>query len=248
LKQKVWDFTKTPSSESALAMLGYTIDQQALTTDFVFYRLRLHTQETLEDLLPPCIDEKIPILFKLAFVKACLAIVQDENPLPWNPPIAYHSLSVLLRKLFLQTIQIDMNKSTKTYSTHSSRVELLHDMLRLFKMDTLLCLLGDEDRAEQNSALMVGLATLFQHPTQTIRLAAGELLIKIHQPDHIAQWGPQSTIMYNFWQISSQAVFVLARQMLEHKSNEENIKALLGLLHKLLKTRNAFLKANKVRK
>jgi hypothetical protein len=256
LKEKVWDFTKPPSSESTLAILGYTIDQQALTTDFLLARIRLLTEDTLKTIVPSCVEENVPILFKLSLVKACLIIAQEENNLPWNPTLSSLSngLCTPLRKLFLQTIQNDVhissttaNKKRDTYSTHNSRVELLLDLLRLYRLDSKLALLGtDQDRVEQNSAYMVGLATLFQHPVQTIRQGAAELLVKMHQSDLIAFWGPNESILPSFWKISSPVIFSLARQMMDNKSNDDNLKALLDLLIKLFKKRYTFLKNNQV--
>ncbi|KAL7332161.1 hypothetical protein PS15p_204242 [Mucor circinelloides] len=252
LKDKVWDFTKPPSSESTLAMLGYTIDQQTLTTDFLLSRIRLHPEETLLNIIPSCIEENVPILFKLALVKTCLIITEDENHLAWNPTIAslYNGLCTPLRKLFLQTIHMDLNsspssKKKETHSNHNNRVELLLDMLRLYRLDTKLATLGNNgNRVEENSACMVGLATLFQHPVQRIRQGALDLLVKLHQADVIKDWGPPGQLVVNFWKISSPVILNLARQMLETKSNDENLKSLLQLLIRLLKSRNIFLKSN----
>lgn len=255
LKEKVWDFTKPPSSESTLAMLGYTIDQQTLTTDFLLSRIRLHPEETLLNIIPSCIEEDVPILFKLALVKTCLIITEDENHLAWNPTISslYNGLCTPLRKLFLQTIHMDLNsspssKKKETHSNHNNRVELLLDMLRLYRLDTNLAILGSStNRVEENSACMVGLATLFQHPVQRIRQGALDLLVKFHQADSIKNWGPPNELVVNFWKVSSPVILNLARQMLETKSNDENLKSLLQLLIKLLKLRNIFLKNNQVK-
>ncbi|KAI8053543.1 hypothetical protein BDF21DRAFT_441145 [Thamnidium elegans] len=252
LKEKVWDFNKPPSSESTLAMLGYTIDQQTLTTDFILSRIRLHPEDTLNTTIPSCVEEGVPILFKLSFVKACLIIAQEENHLPWNPTISslYYGLCKQLRKLFLLTIRLDMtstacSKKKETHSAHNNRVELLLDMLRLFRIDSKLALLGsDTDRVDQNSGFMVGLTTLFQHPVQTIRQCAAELLVKMHQPDYIIHWGPTELLLPSFWKITSPAIFHLSRQMMDNKSNDNNLKGLLDLLIRLFKTRNVFLKSH----
>jgi neurofibromin 1 len=254
LKEKVWDFSKPPSSESTLALLGYTIDQQTLTTDFLLSRIRLHPEETLKSIIPSCVEEKVPILFKLALVKTCLVIVEDENNLPWNPTISsmYDGLCTPLRQLFLRTIRLDLNSSAsskkkETHSNHNNRVELLLDLLRLFRIDSRLVTLGsDSNRVDQNSACMVGLATLFQHPTPRIRQDSLELLVKMHRVENIAQWGPADSLLSNFWKVSSAVLFNLARQMLEIKSNEDNLKSLIQLLTRLFKKRYAFLRTKQV--
>lgn len=261
LKDKVWDFSKPPSSDSTLSMLGYTIDQQSLTTDFILSRLRLLTEDTIKNLFPSCVEDNVPIMFKLSFVKACLMIAQEENNLPWNPTLStlYDGVCTPLRKLFLQTIQSDLisnpttsnNKKRDTqYSTHIQRVELILDMLKLFRLDSKLALLGtaDQDRVDQISACMVGLATLFQHPVQAIRQGSSELLVKMHQSELIDVWGENETLLPSFWKISSPAIFNLARQMMESKNNDDNLKAILDLLIKLFKMRNNFLRSHQVKK
>lgn len=261
LKDKVWDFSKPPSSDSTLSMLGYTIDQQSLTTDFILSRLRLLTEDTIKNLFPSCVEDNVPIMFKLSFVKACLMIAQEENNLPWNPTLStlYDGVCTPLRKLFLQTIQSDLISSPTTsnnkkrdtqYSTHIQRVELILDMLKLFRLDSKLALLGtaDQDRVDQISACMVGLASLFQHPVQAIRQGSSELLVKMHQSELIDVWGENETLLPSFWKISSPAIFNLARQMMESKNNDDNLKAILDLLIKLFKMRNNFLRSHQVKK
>lgn len=255
LKEKVWDFTKPQSPEATFASLGYTIDQQTITTDFLLSRIRLYPEETLKKIIPSCIDENVPILFKLALVKSCLEIVTDENHLPWNPTISsmYAALSPCLRELFLQTIHLDLNSSTgskkkETHSNHNNRIELLLDLLRLFRIDSRLAMLGNEENnVEKNSAYMVGLATLYQHPVPRIKQDAMELLVKMHRVENIALWGSGDLVLKNFWTISSAVMFNLARQMLEAKSNEETLKSLLQLLSRIYKMRYMFLRMKQVK-
>ncbi|KAI9486703.1 MAG: hypothetical protein EXX96DRAFT_550220 [Benjaminiella poitrasii] len=250
LKEKVWNFDKPLNSESTLALSGYTVDQQTLITDFLFSWIRLYPEDTLTNIIPPCIDENVPISFKLAFIKTCLDIVDEENHLPWNPTISsmYNGLGAPLRKLFLQTIHMDLNsslsnKKKETHSKHNNKVELLLEMLRIFRIDTRLAIFGNNvNRVEENSKFMVGLATLYQHPVQRVRQGALELLVKIHQSDIIIEWGPIETALSNFWSISSPAVLRLAEQILECKSNDENLKTLLQFIVKLFKERISFLK------
>ncbi|KAI8974377.1 hypothetical protein BDB01DRAFT_807208 [Pilobolus umbonatus] len=257
LKQKIWDLSKAPTPESTLVMLGYTVDHECLITDFIITQLHLHPHETLAELIPPAIEENVPILFKLSFIKAVLAIITEETPLSWNPTAdtMYDQIGGLLRKLFLQTIRMDMiprkNKAFRkdmnntATTNHSSRVELLVHMLQLFALNPSLALLGsDDDRLEQNCAFMTGLASLFQHPVYIIRHNAQELLLKMTEDTYIAQYGTH--LMPSFWKVSSQMIYTLARQILENKNNEDNIRAVLALIIKLLTARNTFLKSKVV--
>lgn len=167
LQEKIWDLTRQPTVDAAAsASLGYVINQQTLATDYLLARLRLDPTHTLQNLVPSVVDDSVPITFKLALVRACLAIIRDENNLPWNPTInsMYGSLCTPLRKLFLQavsaelpttvrdlasssttltsfakkTILPDINPGMKEYQ--HSRIELLRGLLRLFRADPLLAL------------------------------------------------------------------------------------------------------------
>ncbi|KAI9489055.1 hypothetical protein BDB00DRAFT_771458 [Zychaea mexicana] len=272
LQEKVWDFSRNVAHDAAAtASLGYTINHQALVTDYLLARLRLDPEVALQHIVPQVLDESVPITFKIALVKSCLEIARDENRLPWNPSIQsmYSSLCTPLRKLFLQAMNQELMSKDggaqasapkkvmtgpdgrvivrATPSVAQSRIELLQDLLRLFRVDPLLALLGsDNDAVEDNSAIMIGMANLFQHYDQGIRQLASECLSKLHLSDNIVRWGPESKTMINFWRISSKVVFVLAKQILDNKQGEEGLKSLLTLLIKLLSARNEFLGNNQV--
>lgn len=238
-----------------MSALGYNIDHYTLAADFLISSLRLNPEKAINEIVPSCVQENVPILFKLAFVKSCLILVQDEKPLSWNPTISsmYTGLCPQLRKLFLQTVHLDLNstptsKKRDTYSNHNNRIELLLDMLRLFRLDSKLALGGEIPRVEQNSAFMVGLMTLFQHPVPRIKQGALDLLVKLHQTEDIVEWGPEEKIIYNFWKISSPVILNLAQKLLDNKSNGDALSGLLQLLNRLLTSRNAFLKEKQVKK
>ncbi|KAF7730429.1 Ras GTPase activating protein ira2 [Apophysomyces ossiformis] len=245
LREKVWNFSRLSKAE--LANIGYTIDVQTLTTDYLLSRLRLDPKTTLTTIVPTCLEENAPLIFKLALVRSCLAIAQDDNRLPWNPTIAsmYGSLCSHLRRLFLQTIRSEL-ANTKKDSSKQNTTMLLQDLLRLFRCDPLLALLGDEKkRVEQNAAFMTGVTNLLEHNDSTIRQSASECLARFHDAENIAHWGPDDTLIINFWRISSQAAFTLAKQILDNKQDEDRIKFLLGLLLKVLAARQSFLGENR---
>jgi neurofibromin 1 len=91
---------------------------------------------------------------------------------------------------------------------------------------------------------MVRMANLVRHPNHTIRQYAMDCLSKLHTPQQIARWGQPATLLVNFWSISSQVMSALARHMLD--SDEEECKALLTLLIKLLASRSDFLRKQAV--
>lgn len=94
---------------------------------------------------------------------------------------------------------------------------------------------------------MVSMANLSQHYDHIICQLASECLSKLHTAENIPHWGPKLRTMFSFWRISSQVVFVIAKQILDNKQGEEGLKSLLNLLTKLLLARNDFLDKNQDR-
>lgn len=142
LREKIW----TNINETSTSTLGYSIDQLSLTVDYLLTRLRLDTQGTLSTLVPSCLEENAPIRFKLALVKACLIIAEDDNRLPWNPALEnmYDVLCPTLRKLFIQAVTTELHTGLVIVSANEGRkgnTELIQDILKLYKLDPLLALL-----------------------------------------------------------------------------------------------------------
>ncbi|CAO3589215.1 unnamed protein product [Absidia cylindrospora] len=250
LKEKIW--TGTQETVSATANFGYSVDLQLLTTDYLLTRMQLDTKRTLETLVPSCLADNAPIQFKLALVKSCLTIAEEDNPLPWNPTLEdmYDPLCSILRKLFIHTINLELRygaaqqqqqQQQQSPIDRKGNTELIQNFLRLYKVDPVLALLNN-DQLDEIGPMMMCIANLFQHPDHTIRHYAFDCLSKLHHPSNITRWGSSLTRMSNFWCISSQVIFCLARQMLDDKKNEEGVKALLTLLKKLLKSRGDFLR------
>lgn len=260
----------TTDSSASTATHGYVINRLVLVTDYLLARLRLDPDNTMQQLVPQCLDDNSPLDYKLALVKACLDIAREENRLPWNPslPSMYKSICSYLRKLSLQTMTMEFVEDVGSASpwltpsmgsrkigmdkrkniTTQGRLELLEDLLRLFRADPLLALLGnDTDPAEDNGAIMTSMANLFQHSDQGIRQLAGECLAKLHLEENIIHWGSEQRIMIKFWRISSKVVFILAKQILDIKNDEDGLHSILDLLMRLFLTRNDFLRENQVR-
>lgn len=83
--------------------------------------------------------------------------------------------------------------------------------------------------------------SLMKHNDRRVRRCAVDCLIQLHDPSIITHWGPASSLVNNFWRISSQTVLFIARQILDNRLSEEMLKALLELLSKILMARNKFL-------
>lgn len=88
---------------------------------------------------------------------------------------------------------------------------------------------------------MTSMISLMKHSDRRVRRCAVDCLIQLHDSSNIIHWGPASTLVTNFWRISSQTVLYISRQALDNRLNEEVLKSLLELLAKILIARNTFL-------
>ncbi|KAL7314719.1 hypothetical protein PS15m_006255 [Mucor circinelloides] len=260
LKEKVWDFSRSSAVDTLSSSLGYTISHQALVTDYFLASLRLDPKKTLSSLVPTLLEEDVPIVFKQAFINACLSVTLEEKTLPWNPTInsMYDSICTPLRRIFIQTVKAELSSSIslvpKKVNGVISNAEkklnqqqvatLLQSMLKLFRLDPLSALLGDDEdqgRVDGNAAIMTSMISLLRHVDRRVRRCAIDCLTQLHSPSIIKHWGSSSTVMSNFWKISSQTVLSIARQILDNRANEDYLKSLLDILSKILISRNTFL-------
>jgi hypothetical protein len=99
----------------------------------------------------------------------------------------------------------------------------------------------DSSRVEENANITTSMINLMKHNDGRVRRCAVDCLIQLHDPSIIIHWGPSSTLINNFWKISSQTVLCIALQILDNRQNEELSKSLLELLAKILIARNNFL-------
>lgn len=106
---------------------------------------------------------------------------------------------------------------------------------------------NDEERALQNAALILKTTQLLSSPKPQLRNAAMVCLNSLLQPSSIANWDANNTkVMSTFWKISSQAFRDISLQILQIRENEELLKQLLELQHKLMQHSTRFLNLNQV--
>ncbi|KAI8390971.1 uncharacterized protein BYT42DRAFT_508674 [Radiomyces spectabilis] len=271
LKDKLFDIDKPLIADTLMGSLGIIIDHRCLLADCLVAMFRLNPRNVLRSLFPTCLSDRAPMLFKLSMVKACLAIASEENKLPWNPSVCqlYDTVCGQLRKLFLtytgrEAARSDLSSLSTTSSSRKTiiganndkkskkdqrpdasndRIELVLDMLRLYQTDPKMAIAGEnENRFEQNAAVMVAITNCLRENNANIRDAAAECLYKLHAPHYIMEWAAPDRVMEAFWKISSQVLFTLAKQMLDNRERDDGLKKLLDLLKKLLMARNDFLR------
>jgi neurofibromin 1 len=161
LREKVWNFSRAVTIDTLTTSQGFTISYQALVIDYILSTIRLDHVRFFQTSLPSLVQEDTPSVFKLAFISACLTIVQEENTMPWNPTIdtLYSSISSALRRIFIQTVKIELSTPTSrsdiSSATSGSRklggdktlinrlqntASVLQSILRLFRLDPMTAL------------------------------------------------------------------------------------------------------------
>ncbi|KAI8079304.1 hypothetical protein BDF21DRAFT_493917 [Thamnidium elegans] len=272
LIEKLFDTHHTSDIDALSNSLGVYIDHRCLMADCIVAMFRLDTEKTVTSLIPACFDRGAPTIFKMSVVKAALAIALEDNRLPWIQPISelYAPLCTRIRRLFLEFYNRDLRekvdfpsvqsvvstrklaingldkRTSNKKSAANERFELILDVLRLYQADPKLTVLGEEeDRFEQNSAVMIAITNCLRDSSSCVRDAAAECLYKLHAPDHIMLWGIPDRFMESFWKISSQVLFTLAKQLLDSREKDNELRKLLDLLKRLLTSRNMFLEQHR---
>ncbi|KAI9265605.1 hypothetical protein BY458DRAFT_438052 [Sporodiniella umbellata] len=243
LREKIWDFSRSLSIEVLSSGFGYTINQQALISDYFLSQLRLNPAKTLSTLVTT-LSDSAPIMFKQALVDACLAIALEEKTLSWHPtlPSMYSSICTPLRQIFAYTVRAELSNSHKT--RYSSASHLISSLLKLFRLNPYCALKGDDNRSktEENGMLITSLTQLMKHQDRRIKCAAMSCLSQLHETSLIMYWGPSDATFSSFYRISSQALVSVARQMLDvTRQTKKSMNMLLDLLANMLDARCRFL-------
>lgn len=92
---------------------------------------------------------------------------------------------------------------------------------------------------------MVAITNCLRDTSTAVRDAAAECLYKLHEPAHIMLWGTLDHFMESFWKISSQVLFTLAKQLLDSREKDNELRKLLDLLKRLLTSRNQFIEQHR---
>jgi hypothetical protein len=167
------------------ASMGMHIDQQKITTDFMLSVFRLDARSVLEKLVPTCLEDHVPITYKLALIKACSEISESQKRLPWYPLImSMHSyLAAPMRKLFLDYADLEILHMTTfiegippdrskalalrrldSQTTPAEVHTLLHNLMKLFSNNPLIALLVSCDKSQKpNRTNSVSMLTFHLH-------------------------------------------------------------------------------------
>ncbi|KAI8085069.1 uncharacterized protein BX664DRAFT_266338 [Halteromyces radiatus] len=259
LSEQIWSITKAISQDTSI---GHQSDHLQLLTDYLLTRLQMIANDDLDTFISTFFNDTVPPIAERALVKACLRLVQDPLSLPWNAsavsiysPLSSHFVKLLIENAAAgdsqaRTTAVDsMVSNPKTIKMGVSRsscsISLLLDLLQLFTLAPFVPFASDDqENAEQFGMLLVGVANLCQHNDSNIRRSASECLLRLHSQDGMVTWGSPPHLMNNFWRISSQVIFCLARHILDTKQTEESIRSSMDILISLMKSRRDFLEMN----
>ncbi|KAI8384889.1 uncharacterized protein BYT42DRAFT_563965 [Radiomyces spectabilis] len=147
-----------------------------------------------------------------------------------------------------KTMTFIPDKKTKKEPYHNAmeQQELLVDLLRIFQMRPMLAFVEiGEDKAEHTARLLTTVAYLLRDKRSSIRRAAADCLLELHNAQFMTQWTATDALMMpTFWRISSQVVTIVAKQLLDHIDTSDQLKLLLKLLYGLSAQRQVFLRSH----
>ncbi|KAF9431608.1 Ras GTPase activating protein ira2 [Entomortierella beljakovae] len=222
-----------------------------------FYRL--NPRHVIHSLIPELSSDRAPISFKLVLVLSFYTIASEEDRLPWNPTIqpATSALGAPLRKMFAENVMreraadivakkllIDRKLKKQMIDVARDKQDLIIHLLKMYRIDPALAVATEtpETVEEEIHQLLKGLLHCLNDPHAGIRTTAGEVLLQLFDSRIIERWGSGANLMITFWNLSSDVIISIARQLMELSCTDDKTRFLLELLQHLMSRRNIFLK------
>ncbi|KAF8943228.1 Ras GTPase activating protein ira2 [Haplosporangium gracile] len=220
---------------------------------------RLNPRHVIHSLIPELSSEKVPIAFKLVLVTSFYTIASEEDRLPWNPSIqpASNALGAPLRRFFAENVvreraadilakKVNIDRKLKKQMLENARdkQELIIYLLKMYQIDASLAVATEtpETVEDEIHQLLKGLLLCLNESHLFIRTTAGNVLLQLFDSRIIKRWGSGANLMVTFWNLSSDVIISIARQLMELKCTDEKSRFLLELLQQLMSRRNIFLK------
>ncbi|KAG0224055.1 Ras GTPase activating protein ira2, partial [Actinomortierella wolfii] len=234
------------------------VDKETMSSCLTAF-FRLNPRQVLRSLIPECSSERAPNSFKLVLVQSFFTIASEEDRLPWNPSIqtASSTLGTPLRRIFADNVvrekmsdvmarrtAMDRRLRRQQIEQAKEKQEIIIYLLKMYQIDPVLAVATEnpETVEEEIHQLMKGILVCLNDTHGTIRNLAGEVLLQLHDSAYIERWGSGSNMMGTFWNLSSDIIISIARQLMELKFTDERTRFFLELLQQLMSRRNAFLK------
>ncbi|KAJ3298331.1 Ras GTPase activating protein ira2 [Borealophlyctis nickersoniae] len=205
LKEKLFDLSKpvqlsTPTTEDS----SFLVDQRLLT-ECLTALYKLNPWTTLRGVVPLVSDVNAPAVYKVVLAKACWAIVNEDQPLPWNPTIDA-SLGGQLRQLFLDNLnrerlqdqkgkravflsQVEKKRRAQVEEANE-RLEIVCTILKTWCKCPLLAIAKDATviNPDELRALFNGITNCLLDPSASIRSAAWKTLLRLLEPQFVPCW------------------------------------------------------------
>ncbi|KAF9111158.1 Ras GTPase activating protein ira2 [Mortierella sp. AM989] len=220
---------------------------------------RLNPRHVIHSLIPELSGEKAPIAFKLVLVLSFYTVASEEDRLPWNPSIqpATSALGAPLRKIFSENVVrervadimakkvlVDRKVKKRALDEARDKQDLIIYLLKMYQIDPALAVATEtpETVEEEIHNLLKGLLHCLNDPHIGVRTTAGDVLLLLFNSRIIERWGSGSNLMVTFWNLSSDVIISIARQLMELSCTDDKARFLLELLQQLMSRRNIFLK------
>ncbi|KAF9977447.1 Ras GTPase activating protein ira2, partial [Modicella reniformis] len=220
---------------------------------------RLNPRQVIHSLIPELSSDRAPIAFKLVLAQSFYTIASEDDRLPWNPSIqpATSALGAPLRKMFAENvvregvteimarkIHADRRLKKQILDNVKDKQELIIYLLKMYQIDPALAVATEapETVEDEIHQLLKGLLLCLNDTHIGIRTTAGEVLLQLFDSRIIERWGSGSNLMSTFWNLSSDVIISIARQLMDLKCTDDKSRFLLELLQQLMTRRNIFLK------
>ncbi|KAJ3039290.1 Ras GTPase activating protein ira2 [Rhizophlyctis rosea] len=203
LKERLFDVTRPVQIGGPMNDEG--LMDQKLITECLTVLYKMNPWTTLKGLVPTLLDPNASPLYRVVLAKACFAIVNEENPLPWNPHMDA-SLAPHLRALFLENLNRDrfldpkskkhifqpgVDKRKRAQMDEAlDRMEIVLHILKTWCQCPLLTIAKETSiiGSEELRTLFTGITTCLLDPSPSIRSAAGMTLLRLFDPVFIPNW------------------------------------------------------------
>ncbi|KAL1917866.1 uncharacterized protein VTP21DRAFT_3700 [Calcarisporiella thermophila] len=236
---------------------------QNLMIDCILSLFRLNPRHCLRTIVPICLQDTSPIVFKLTLAKCCLILTESKihTSIPNYADIISDTIPSQIRKLFMEgmnrekthhelslarkVISLSERKQKRLLrEEHNIRLELLLTIFKLYRIKPDLVLrVTMADHYFELHQIIKSIAICLYEPVSAIRANAAELLTQLHDENFIEHWGPSETLMSTFWSTGSEVIRTVANAILaESREQDGQVKSLLETLLSLIIKRNNFLR------
>ncbi|KAI9312883.1 hypothetical protein BX666DRAFT_2030763 [Dichotomocladium elegans] len=259
------DFTTVSINDQGSTVL---IDRYGLMIECFSTLYHLNPHYITHDLFPLCLSDESPVYYKVTLLRGIhesskyieeLGVFREEDR-QWTPGSAYFYSIVCkpLRALFLNcmaAVDIDVSVGSgadiPTTDIHpsivaaSSSSSSSSDTKGAIDSAAGTATTGDDqDGTTHSRSLLAAVTQCLRLPSADVVHQATECLRKLHTIEYVPYWGSggPSTMMENYWSVSSYGTLTFAKIMLDIPLEQaDTMNTLLSVLQIIMKERITFL-------